>query len=149
MRTKINLEHCRMPDYYETDLEKLNEVLLSWKDGDRTHAETRVEGLRYYQKGSLPDTAGLWLCSNELEIAVRTGKHGSAEGVKIVADYDVQYLTSAYDRNNHHWTMLQIEQTLMHIQLVKDACPDINVWPPEVWNLWPRAESIDNLLIPF
>ena len=148
MRTKIKLQNCQIPDHYETDLEKLNEVLLSWKDGDRTHADTRVEGLRYYQKGCHCH-AGLLLCSNQLEIAVRTGKHGSAEGVKIVADYDVQYLTSAYDRNNHHWTMLQIEQTLMHIQLVKDACPDINVWPPEVWNLWPRVESIDNLLIPF
>ena len=148
MKTKIKLQNCQIPDHYETDLKKLNQVLHGWMGHKwNDHDSARAEGLRYYSKGS--ERAGVWLCSNELEIAVRTRKHGSVEGVKIVADYDVQYLTSAYERNNHHWTMMQIEQTLMHIQLVKDACPDINVWPPEVWNLWPRAESIDNLLIPF
>ena len=148
MKTKIKLQNCQIPDHYETDLEQLKDVLLGWMAGETPTSKVSAEWLRYYQKGCHCH-AGLWLCSNQLEIAVRTGKHGSAEGVKIVADYDVQYLTSAYDRNNHHWTMLQIEQTLMHIQLVKEACPDINVWPPEVWNLWPRVESIDNLLIPF
>ena len=80
-----------------------------------------------------------FLKSNDYEIGMNFG------GIHIVCDLTVEWL----QKNSFAKSLVEMEEALNHVALVKKLYPDINLWPPEVWFLYPQTTNIDELIIPF
>jgi len=131
----------RHPLSYETNLETVENIIRHWYAGDivlRDKTERIcTTGPPYVNRAYASKLT--FLKSNDYEIGMNFG------GIHIVCDLTVEWL----QKNSFAKSLVEMEEALNHVALVKKLYPDINLWPPEVWFLYPQTTNIDELIIPF
>jgi|GEM_PF-2496348 hypothetical protein len=148
--TKVWLKNTQMagtfrgthPLFYETNLETVENVIRHWYAGDIVLPDKR-ERIRttgsIHLDNRIRDTKLTFLKSNDFEIGMNFG------GTRIACDLTVGWL----HKNSFAKSLSEMEEALNHVAMVKELYPDINLWPPEVWYLFPQTTNFNELIIPF
>ena len=150
--TRVDLRHCKSPDHYYTDLDKVRSVVDAWARGmymqpphsprpehlqphpDHERIQSRPESFVKKENGSR-----LWLLSNWVQIGM------NIDGALIIADYTFDYLTEHY----YDPASPAMEEIVNHIQLTKEMIPSAAVWSPEAWTMFPLTSAPGDLKLPF
>ena len=148
--TKVELNHCNMPDHYWTDLDKVRGVITAWAEGfaatpphspypeayqprpDHERIQSRPES--FVKTGNR-----LWLLSNWVQIGM------NIDGALIIVDYTYDYLSKHY----YDPASPAMEEIVNHIQLAKETVPEAAVWSPEAWTMFPLTSAPGDIQVPF
>lgn len=150
MITKVELKHCRHPDHYYTDLEKVRGVINAWAEGysatpphspypDVGGPHPDHERIQSKSETFVATGWRLWLMSNWVQIGM------NLDGVLIIPDYTYDYLSKHYfDAGSP-----AMEEIVSHVQIAKKMVPSAAVWCPEAWILFPLTSAPGDLKLPF
>jgi hypothetical protein len=81
----------------------------------------------------------LGLLSNWVQIGM------NIDGNLILADYTYDYLAEHY----YDPKSPGMEEIVSHVQLVKQMVPQVAVWSPAAWIMFPLTSAPDDLKLPF
>ena len=147
MMTKIELKHCKSPDHYYTDLDKVRSVVDAWAKGTwmqpphSPHPDHVQPHPDHERIQSRPEGNGsrMWLLSNWVQIGM------NISGALVIVDYTFDYLTEHY----FDPASPSMEEIVNHVHLTKEALPDAAVWSPEAWTMFPLTSAPSDLQLPF
>jgi len=123
---------------YKTDYTVIEATIQHWSEG-RTAWAPDGERISVRHKSMDLNDTDLWLTSNDVPIGLNSA------GTLIIAQYDLAYFTE----KTYTLNAAEIHEIITHVNMAIDQCAEAAVWPAEVWHTFPRAESLDRILVPF
>lgn len=161
MLTRIQLQRCKEPDFYYTDLDNVRSVITAWAEG--YSAEPPASGLAdAYPPLDLPrgyrtlkeriqsrtetfvqGGYRLWLMSSWIQIGL------NVNGRLIIPDYTVDFLLDSKMLTNHCLACHIVEEIASHVQIAKEVVPEATVWTPEAWIMFPLTSAPEEFKVPF
>ncbi len=150
MITRVDLIHCKSPDHYYTDMDKVRSVINHWAEGytahpphsprpDHMQPHPDHERIQSRSETFVSDGSRLWLLSNWVQIGLNINRS------LIIVDYTFDYLTEHY----FDPASPAMEEIVNHIQLTKEMIPTAAVWSPEAWTMFPLTSAPGDLKVPF
>lgn len=142
--------HCKVPDHYYTDINKVRGVINAWAEGysatppyspypETYQPHPNHERIQCGNETFVTTGWRLWLLSNWVQIGM------NIDGALIIVDYTYDYLSKHY----FDPASPSAEEIVNHIQLAKEMIPTAAVWSPEAWTMFPLTSAPGDLELPF